>query len=61
MATGARLVHYVPQNAYIVWTADPVPAEALRAKAVADAAIQFYGDYIPEALTALDKIPVGDP
>ncbi len=42
---GARIVQYVPQNAYIVW----VPAAAAPAvkKAAGDPAVQFYGSYHP--------------
>jgi hypothetical protein len=43
--TGAAIVHYVPQNAFVVWTPSEGVANALKDLAANDPAIQFYDDY----------------
>ena len=47
-ATGARIVQYVPQNAYLVWAPSEETTGALRARAAQSAEIQYYADYLPD-------------
>lgn len=64
-ARGARLVHYVPQNGYLVWTEDDRAAAALAAVTPDGTAVQFQADYeVEQALSphldraAADAAPV---
>ncbi len=46
--SGARIVQYVPQNAYLVWTGSDSGARALRRLNGSSSGIQFYGDFEPD-------------
>ena len=46
-ASGARIVQYVPQNAYLVWTPSNDVANKLGNRVAQAAAIQSYLDYLP--------------
>lgn len=45
---GARIVQYVPANAYLVWTDDAASARALESRSAQTAAVQFLEDYDPQ-------------
>ena len=46
-ATGAEIVQYVPQNAYLVWTTNEPTARALSKRAAGTQTVQYYSDYLP--------------
>ncbi|MFP6563064.1 MAG: S8 family serine peptidase, partial [Myxococcota bacterium] len=46
-ASGAKIVQYVPQNAYLVWTADEPVAGTLSLRAANASSVQYYADYLP--------------
>src|SRR5262249_35234852 len=46
-ASGARVVQYIPQNAYLVWTASENEARALSHLAAQSNPIQYFADFDP--------------
>src|SRR5262249_47503213 len=46
-ATGARIVQYVPENAYLVWSATDTVTQALQRLSSKSAPLQYYGEYDP--------------
>jgi hypothetical protein len=57
--TGARIVQYVPQNAYLVWSDTDSTAAAIRSRTATDSRFQYETAYLPsDALSPrLDRIP----
>ena len=47
-ASGAKIVQYVPQNAYLVWTPSNEISSALGLQNAQSAAIQYYAHYLPD-------------
>lgn len=46
--SGARIVQYIPQNAFLVWTGSDSNARSLRRMIGSASAPQFYGDFEPD-------------
>ncbi|MBI1290379.1 S8 family serine peptidase [bacterium] len=52
-AGGARIIHYVPQNAYLVWCGKDAATESvLKLRSRAANPVRFVGDYLPEYAVA---------
>lgn len=47
-AAGARVVQYIPENAYLVWTKDAASGRALAARTAGSTLVQYLEDYDPE-------------
>jgi subtilisin-like proprotein convertase family protein len=48
LATGAKIVHYLPQNAYIIWTDDQQQRNAVLDLVTDGKTLQFFDDFLEE-------------